>query len=384
MHMYESRIRNPALYGNKEQGFFGENRFTSSRPTVLVVRNGKQFILQAGQAHGISAGDEFILYPSSVIEHNVAFHTNVIRTTAVRVGPLTSLLHIDDAMTATAEKDWVAEPQTRQSLGRFPVSLGASISTRRDWLEAFHKYGISCAEEHNLTSWFLVESIDDEYKVLTWNDQEVVNLPLLPQRTTTLDDIAAVLEHLARYELVRNLPNPSVEEDFRTSFDISITRAGNHFGPGSVVNVEQDAGNKSMFELNLQNHGTGVLYLYILDLGPLWQVGDIYCGSYAVVPPYNQNERFMTGQFTKKFRTKVPTELIERGIEECSDTLKVVVTSQPTSFDLLELPKVGHILKNKSPLGNDRSGGSSAEQWIAFNFPLRTSLAAELRPTQTG
>ncbi|RKK71026.1 hypothetical protein BFJ69_g11297 [Fusarium oxysporum] len=376
--------QNPSLYGNKDQGFFGDNNFTNSPSMVLVVRNGQHFALQAGQAHGVSDGDEFVLYPSSVLENNEAFHTNLIKTTVARAGPLTSLLNLDESTAVTTEDDWVAEPQTRRALGKFPVSFSDSISTQDIWLEALRRYGMSHAEENGSTSCFHVDAIHDEYKLLTPNGEEVTNLPPLPQNTTTADDVAAVLEHLARYELVKNLSNPSVEEDFRTSFEINIVRAGDHFGPDTLVNVEQDAGKASMFELKLQNHGTKDLYLYILDLGPLWQIEDIYCGSYAVVPPYNKNERFMTGHFTKKFRTMVPDELRQQGIEECSDTLKVLVTSQPTSFDLLELPKIRHVLKKRAPLDNDRSGGSSVEQWTAFSFPLRTSLAAELRATKTG
>ncbi|KAF4343932.1 caspase [Fusarium beomiforme] len=371
--------QNPILYGNKDQGFFGENSFTNSRSTVLVVRNGHEFTVQAGQAHGISDGDEFILYPSSVIEQNEAFHNNMIKATAVRVGPLTSILQLDDAMAPTSQDDWVAEPQTRQALSQFPVFLDEGISLRSDWTKAFSKYGISEATGDNPNSWFRVDLVDDAYKILNRNGEEVINLPSLPRGSVTVDDVAAVLEHLSRYELVRSLSNSIVEQDFRASFDIDITRAGVHFSPESVVQVEQDASKGAMFELNLQNHSTKVLYLYILDLGPFWQVDDIYCGSYAVVPPYNPNERYMTGQFTKKFRTMVPDELRKKGIEECYDTLKVLVTSQPTSFDLLELPKIGHVLKERSPLDNERSGSGSSEQWLAFNFPLKTTLAEELK-----
>ncbi|KAI1049131.1 hypothetical protein LB506_004570 [Fusarium annulatum] len=375
--------QNPALYGNKDQGFFGENNITNSRSTVLVVRNGQHFALQAGHAHGVSDGDEFILYPSSVLENNEAFHANLMKTTVERAGPLTSKLQLVDVMAATSENDWVAEPQTRRALGKFSVSFSDTISPLNTLPEALTRYGMTHASEHGLASWFHVEAIGNEYKILTRNGEEVMNVPSLSQNTSTADDVAAVLEHLARYEVVKSLSNPFVEEDFRTSFDINIVRAGDRFGPDILVDVEQDAGKGAMFELKLQNHGTKVLYLYILDLGPLWQIEDIYCGSYVVVPPYNQNERFMTGSFTKKFRTMLPDELRKKGIEECCDTLKVLVTSQPTSFDLLELPKIGHALKKRSPADNDRSGGSSFEHWIAFNFPLKTSLAAELRATKT-
>ncbi|PNP61448.1 hypothetical protein FNYG_13843 [Fusarium nygamai] len=374
--------QNPALYGNKDQGFFGENNFASSRSMVLVVRNGQHFALQAGQAHGVYDGDEFVLYPSSVLENNEAFHANLVKTTVERAGPLTSLLRLDDSTAATAENDWVAEPQTRRALGQFSVSMSDRISSQNTWPEALTRYGMTHTDKQGLASWFHVQAIDNEYRILTRNCEEVMNLPSLPQSTTSPDDVAAVLEHLARYELVRSLSNPTVEEDFRTSFNINIVRGAGHFGPDTLVNVEQDAGKTSMFELKLQNKGSKVLYLYILDLGPLWQIEDIYCGSYAVIPPYNQNERFMTGSFTKKFRTMVPDELRQKSIEECHDTLKVLVTSQPTSFDLLELPKIGHVLKKRSPTDRDRSGGNSIEQWITFSFPLRTSLASELKASK--
>ncbi|KAF5626319.1 caspase [Fusarium tjaetaba] len=370
--------KNPALYGNKDQGFFGESNFTNSRSMVLVVTNGQHFVLQAGQAHGVSDGDEFILYPSSFLENNEAFHANLIKTTVERAGRLTSLLRLEDSTAATAENDCVAEPQTRRALGQFPVSMSNRISSQNTWREALTRYGMAHTDNQGLASWFHVQVINNEYRILTRNG-EVMNLPSLPQSTTTPDGVSAVLEHLARYELVRGLSNSTVEEDFRASFNINIVRGTDHFGPGTLVNVEQDTGKTSMFELKLQNTGSKVLYLYILDLGPLWQIEDIYCGSYAVIPPYNQNERFMTGRFTKKFRTMVPDEMRQQSIEECHDTLKVLVTSQPTSFDLLELPKIGHVLKKRSPTDKDRSGGNSFEQWITFSFPLRTSLSAELK-----
>jgi hypothetical protein len=285
---------------------------------------------------------------------------------------------LENSTAATAENDWVAEPQTRRALGQFPVSMGNRISSQNTWREALTRYGMTHTDKKGLASWFHVQAIDNEDRILTRNG-EVRNLPSLPQNTTTPDDVSAVLEYLARYELVRGLSNSTVEEDFRASFNINIVRGADHFGPDTLVNFEQDAGKTSIFELKLQNTGSKVLYLYILDLGPLWQIEDIYCGSYALIPPCNQNEEFMKGRFTKKFRPMVPDELRQQTMKECHDTLKVLATSQPTSFDLLELPKIGYVLEKRSPTDKDRSGGNSIEQWITFSFPLRTSLAAGLK-----
>ncbi|KAJ4244165.1 hypothetical protein NW762_014546 [Fusarium torreyae] len=375
--------QNPILYGNKDQIFFGHSSLPASQTMIPVVRRGSDFVLQAGHAHGVAQDDYFMLYPSIVSKENVALHTNVRRAKAKTVRPLTSLLHLEDMITTSAQTDWVAEPQTRHALRKFSMSLDENMPCHDECVTSFDKHCISIPSTTNtsLPTFFIV-LLDDEYQIRDGNNQQMRNIPVLHRHRTTPEDIAYILEHLARYELVKQLTNHSATDNFRASFDIYITtRAGSQFGPDCVIDVEQDNSQRYMFELCLKNNSSESLYLHIYDLDTLWQIESTYHASYAVVPPSNPSERF-TGLFRNKMRTMVPDELREKGFQHCDDVLKVLITSHPTSFDLLELPKLGDLPPKQSPPKPDRSGDNRPEQWAAFNFPLRTSLPSNIGGTQ--
>ncbi|KAM0345624.1 hypothetical protein ACHAPU_006277 [Fusarium lateritium] len=371
--------QSPALYGNKDQTFFGPSTVPSTRPTIPVERSGENLILQAGEAHGISEGDDFILYPITVFEEDEALHSNIIRASVEMLHPLTSLLRLEDTMISGAKVDWVAEPQTKQALRKFHVSLDEDVPRRDEWMTAFAKNSISVhSSSSSYPPTFLVALVGDKYKIRDTNGQDLMHIPTLQRDRTSPDDIAAIINHLTTYRLVKELTNHSTSNEFRASFNIGITtRANDHFDPEHSISVTQGNSNEYIFELWVQNNGGKNLYVYIYDLGPLWQIDGIYHGSYSGVPPKSLAPR-RTGRFSMKLGTSVPKELIEMGIQYCHDTLKVLVTSQPTCFDLLELPEVGSMPEKKSAGRRQGSGDDGAEEWAAFNFPIKTSLAMGL------
>ena len=65
----------------------------------------------------------------------------------------------------------------------------------------------------------------------------------------------------------------------------------------------------------------------------------------------------------------------------CEDIVKIFVTSQPTSFDLLELPPLDELGKMNVGDRTSRSNNHESEDWVALNFPLRTLLLINLRST---
>jgi hypothetical protein len=184
--------------------------------------------------------------------------------------------------------------------------------------------------------------------------------------------ICDTMEHLARYKLGRDLANNLPTDAFTESYDAEImTRSGGTFAPGSVLELEQDEAAKFMFELKVENHGDKELYVHVFDLGPLWQVQDIYCG-HEVILPQCKGERSTC--MLKKLKTMVPTEMREKGIRQCEDMIKVFITSQPTSFDLLELPKFGQAIKERNTSRVYHKYREVSEEWAALNFLIRTSL----------
>ncbi|KAF7555540.1 hypothetical protein G7Z17_g2081 [Cylindrodendrum hubeiense] len=192
----------------------------------------------------------------------------------------------------------------------------------------------------------------------------------MPQDQTEPSYVCDILEHLAQFKLVREIANKTSADDFRGLIDAKILCAVDRiYDPESVVEVEQG----DIFELEISNKGKQGLYVFLYNMGPNWQVEDIYRGTYEVIPPQNQEKRFM-GTFRKKLKTIVPPSMREEGHDQCDDIIKVFITSQPTSFDLLDLPKIDGIAKKSS---SSRTGGGDtnlSEDWIALNFPIRTSV----------
>ncbi|KIL88012.1 hypothetical protein FAVG1_08894 [Fusarium avenaceum] len=363
----------PVLRGNKDQEFFGLHTLATKRPVIPVFKSSQGFVLQAGYAHGVEEDDDFIIYPSSVVDHNAALHDNMISARVGTVGPLTSSLELTNGESSLREVVCVAEPRRRHSFRRFPIALSETILNRDEWLAAFDKYSLSVYHEgEGFPFSFRVEAFGDEYQILDKDGQGLLNLPVLKQHGTDLEDVAAMLEHLIRYELVKSLSNESSAEDFQASFDVNISnRAGDQFSPGQLIHAEESDG-KYMFELIVQNNSCRELYLYVFNLGPLWQVDDINHNGAELIPALESGQGFKN-RFTKKLRTMVPAEMKARGLLQCDDTLKIFVTSHPTSFDLLELPKIGSSPKKQATRSRDRSGKECAENWVALNFSLRTS-----------
>ncbi|CAF3590221.1 unnamed protein product [Fusarium graminearum] len=370
----------PALYGNKNQEFFGPHTLATTRPVIPAYKSRQEtFTLEAGQAHGFREGDDFILYPSGVVDGSTALHNNVIAARISNLGPLTSVLDLTDGGKITETK-CVAEPQSRQCFHDFPITLSDEVPKPEEWIAAFQSYSLAvyrASEGH--PAWLNLQVIGDEYKIYNKHGQQLNNIPVLQRGVVGPEDVAALFQHIVRYEFVKTLKNDSVPARFRSLFEVSIkTRADDIFTPDNIVDVEEDTRNKYMFELIVQNKCPEELYLHIFNLGPFWQVENVFYGT-AVLPPQTFEDQF-TGKFSKKMRTMVPKEMRAMGSRQCEDILKVIVTSHPTSFDMLELPKIGGSPK-KPVVDEHRTTIKEAPGWMAFNFPSPSSQAQNLRPT---
>ncbi|RSL60741.1 hypothetical protein CEP54_006560 [Fusarium duplospermum] len=365
--------QNPALYGNKDQGFFGQDKSTNS-PTIPVVQTRNTLVLQAGQAHGVVEGDDFILYPSREASQSAGSQNNTMVATASQIQPLTSTLVLEQFVTSPGQEYLIAEPQTRQ-VQDYAVTLGPDVVNRDKGLSALSKLSLSDNDSTDRRCLsFSVMAIDSEYKISGISGQEVKHLPAMRKDCIGPDGISAILAHLAKYEFVKNISNPSATDDFLSSISINITtRTGSLFGPGSVIDIEQDGSRGYMFELKVENRGKKDLYLHVFNLGPSWQIENILRGSYEPLPPVDQS-RGLSGRFCKKLKTAVPDEIKDRGFGSCDDLLKVLVTSQPTSFDIFELPKIGQVGKKKSSTRSGKTEEGDVQEWAAFNFHLRTTL----------
>jgi hypothetical protein len=264
----------------------------------------------------------------------------------------------------------MAEPITRLSLQGFPIRLPSDISDGDEWVAALKARSLVVDNNKAPFAFDVVFNIGGGYKILHASGDEVVNLPSTPQDQTGVSQVSDILEHLARFRLARDLGNEATVDSFRESYDVFIRSDGKDYGPGIQLEVKHGA----IAKLVVKNRGKKVLYACIYDLGPSWQVENVYQGTYAVVTPRNDGERFI-GTREIMLQMRVPDKMREQGYRSCEDIVKVFVASRPTSFGLMELPRLGGPARAKKPKRTDQVVvGEGPENWAAMNFPIRTSL----------
>lgn len=366
MREYGSRRQNPLLYGNGKQGFFGRASEDYTAVSIpVLMREDNTLELLAGQAHGIYDGDKFILqalHPAVTGPHPqqplVVFR--VIRTRA-----LTSDLELPKLPLVRDRIGWVAHPASRLALQRFPIRLPPSIPNREDWITALKARSLDVAADNAPFAFEVELSNGDVCRVLRASGEEAVKLP---QEQTNVGEAADILEHLARFQLVSSLCNETVADSFIDSYEVCIENSGKRYTPTDWLQVKHG----TSAEMVVNNRGSNVLYVFVYNLGPSWQVENVLRGTYRAVEPRNDTAR-STGIWSLKLRMRVPDKMKAQGHRWCDDIIKIIVTSQPTSFDMLELARLGEPVKASKPHRIDQLG-EVAEEWAAMGFHIRTSL----------
>lgn len=360
--------QNPVLYGNKDQGFFGHTESETAAATVpIIVNRDDSLKLQGGLAHGVCDGDQFALHPLNRVEGSQQNHS--IIATVVHARALTADLRRLDMTPIRIRTGWSATSLTRLALRNFPVQIDVALPSRDDWLTDLRERSLEVPtdmDEH--PSFHVVLNDNNEYEILNRSHQKVTGLPNMSQNQTEIGDVCDIIEHLARFELVRELANNAPADSFRTSFDVHIISREESFHSEHLIESEDN----EMLNLIVENKGNKHLYLCFYNLGPCRQVGNILCGTHDVLPPRDTDQGF-TGKWKQRVRMKFPPELRDQGQRQCEDIIKVFVTSQPTSFKFLELPKLSQPVKKNIPIGA-RRGSYLSEDWVALDFPIRTSL----------
>jgi hypothetical protein len=362
----------PVLYGNKDQGFFGHTRSEIIMETVPIIDNQHGSLeLQAGQAHGICVGDQFVVEPMNSAATDSGSRGDTLTAVVVHVRGLTSDLKLLDNTPTHFQIVGSARAVTRTSLRKFPIRLATDLPYRDEWPPALEKRSLNLYNDNGHPfSFQITVNSRKEYEVLDKCDQKVNCLPTMVQDQTDISSVCDVVAHLAKFELVRDLTNTAPVDPFRESFHAKIiTSTGQTYYPGSLIETQHNEEPK--FVLQVENKGDEELSVFVYDLGPRWQVQNILYASHEPIPPPSPG---FTGIFEKKFKTAVPSGL-DQDHRQFEDIIKVFVTSQPTTFDLLELPTLGEPAQGNGKNGGTRGRGNhSPDDWAALNFRVRTYI----------
>jgi hypothetical protein len=361
--------QNPVLYGNGNQGFFGEvNSDITEAAIPIIARKNGSLELQAGYAHGVKIDDLLVLYPFNCVKGDSRSqgHSVVAKVTGTRA--LTAELKLSDTLSIPIETGWMAEALTRLALQNFPIRLASELTHRDEWLIALRDRSLDVhSDTENRPLAIDVLSNDGKYEIPHEAGYEIIDLTSIPQDQTGINQVGSILEHLARFRLIRGLVNETAADPFRESFEVQIVSNKNTFGPDCLIEMEHNA----IAELIVENKGDKDLFIFVYDLGPCWQVANAYRGTTIVVRPQNNGRN---KPIRKKLKMMIPDRMRERGHTSCKDILKVFVTSQPTDFDLLELPRLGDRARTPHADRTSREGGDGLENWAAMNFSIHITL----------
>ncbi|KAH7304141.1 putative caspase [Stachybotrys elegans] len=359
-----STRQSPILYGNKHHGFFDHHVANlASNPVSVFVQEGVPRI-PLGQAHMVCLGDTFSLRRSTSPD-SAANLTDFVATVQ-QVGPLTSTISYKTEA-VQMENNLVAKPLAQSILQRLPVKLDNTIGHHEKWMLDLKERSLGVHTESSDSPCYLHILLNPkkEYEIRDADGNKVANLNLMREDEVDITYVCDVLEHLTRYNMVKRLANPTPTYLGQEYFTVRMFNRNASYEPGATINLPD----KAIVELRVENKSSEPLYVYAFNLGSHWQVENILKGSHEVIP-WQDTQRMFSGKLSRKLRISVPDDMKEVGC--CEDVVKVILTTHPTTFDVLELPKLHKPAKpGASP---SRVSRNVPEDFVVFDFFLRTAL----------
>ncbi|KAE8142047.1 putative caspase [Aspergillus pseudotamarii] len=333
----------PMLYGSNGAFFFGEVLHGGHATNISATYSSQQLVLEAGHAHGVNLGDEYILSPFWAGENvDGTVKDETLRAMVMFVGPVTSIIELlDISMSTATASHWKAQLVSRQASTR--VGLMRSISRPSDLVTALQQLPFNRLSDIARTSadqcgLYIQFDKNRGYELLD-ADKKALPLPPIQQ----LDPLTKAVDHIATFSYYKAVEPPSHDSDFQSLFDISMRNEQNaKYNMEGVVDVV-DQEELTLTVTNLSQ--TVTLYVTVLNFTPSWQIqylsGEEGGTCFDVVPPVDPALHF-TGTTEMAFAMAVPKHLRSSGC--CDDIIRIIITNTPTSFDSLLLPKLSSIL----------------------------------------
>ncbi|KAI9889130.1 MAG: hypothetical protein M1814_005792 [Vezdaea aestivalis] len=392
-------VQNPILYGNSTLSFFGPANLGTSSALVPIIQSGDGLRLEAGEAHGVSNGDTFVVTALRPAKKEAGSRRDPTVVKVSRGGSLTSDLALVGTSINQTGHGLLATPLARFSLRRFPIELGSAVSfseERKQSLQRRSTLNIYEAGDFNLenpVAFYLTTIGDHSYELRDELNRSVPNIPALTDNSEKeWECMLDVLEHLVMFKMIRQLANNSLMnvphpfDDLYTAKLVNST--GTEINPGCsvqcshpkcLIKVKSDSKLTLVINNNTKTNGNN-LYLHVFNMSSDWKVENVLRGTYEVIPPRYSNKhqgyvKGTTGEYREDLYMQITEEMKEKGTSCCEDIIKVFLTTRPTSFASLELPAIFKFAGLKG-VDSTREGGNIdlPEDWAALNFRVQTSF----------
>ncbi|KAL9609813.1 MAG: hypothetical protein Q9167_005440 [Letrouitia subvulpina] len=399
--------QNPMLFGDRAVSFLGDVRFPSSDLAEIFISEGTLH-LSVGRAHGVFEDDEYDIFPYDPkmrIQSLTKMASARIKVKIVH--GITSDVIIIQGPSSGEEirTGWKARPLTHFSAQKAHVELASNVGAWKDWSVALasSKFLQPVSENMESPPYSYQVTVNDhlEYKVLDSLGNPLINVPVISTHTAgSMAYVVRILEHIAKFKSIEILENRLLSSWLETAFTVNIFDSQQqNLDASGVVEVRAN----EVVNFTFRNHSRRPLYLTIYDLTPNWQIQGIFSSGggpdYWVIQPEDTVKNH-TGQKNIPMKMVIPEEIKQKGLTECDDVIKLFVTTRPTSFAALNLPKIKMLDETPSRSKSDdladflaklalphRGSGMDKphdEDWATRNYIIRTKAGdRECRQTTT-
>lgn len=358
----------PMLTGNSDRLVFGGNQeyMPYAVNVVKVDENQKTMTLDAGLAQGLSQGTRFAIYPLSTKDF-------ADKTQQIAIAQITDEIQADRSKAKILDADAAAggiavkgkiEPGASAVMITAPVDLirkvrlfaekqaGDKENELPSELVNKQTEALEKVRQAIAGNGWIVEVKDGEeahYQVAVGRDGEyeicigmpVQNLhPILKINDAQAPQkVVERLVHLAKYQSVQRLDNPSSELTDCLEFELCDLKK-QPFPDSENISLR----NMETCYLRIKNTYSQPLNIAVLDLEPGWGISQISIQG--------DDSSFFALQPNQQTYTKLRLQLPGDGYQQAKETLKLFVTKGLANFGWLKLPSLDRGLETRGDLNS--------------------------------
>ncbi len=351
-----------------------------ARSTFEVIKGSadREIWINAGLVHGVCTGDEYGIYTHAGAKEPIT------RITITDVEAVYSVAKNSSVTGSEADSSQIKNGYrailSKLALPRAYVKLDSGIDDFQEevfresvWLQYLPSDEKASVDVPYFT---VVKSDSQQYTILDFNDDRILNLPpLLTVNPSVGDQIFTVLEHLSRYTFVQNLDNRRLNSLTNSDFNITVKTQADHFGPDdskSSVTVPHN----SKVEIEFRNLTEEVLHVAVMSLAQFRRIQHIYPprkGYQSVMPRKLEKVAPDVSGITPPGAIRfgvsmtVPTRLKEKqqSYVATEDLLKFIVSTEPIDgTKSLELPDLWDAVEHRAATvrSADETFGASVQE----------------------
>ena len=355
----------------------------------------RKIMLDAGKAHGVCVGDQFVAYPYYASESDNALVAPSRRQLSIELvvtqtGSLTSELAVKNDRDEERFKQgltWKARRLDLYDPSRIRIRLTPSVpNLDREWLvreSKGHPYLSLLTEESDAQSACVFQVVMNKeslaYEIQTEACQRLSNLPvLISSSELTRNTLMTVLGHIAAFKYFERITNEVPDKAFKSSFELNDTTHAP--GPDGSYDVKDG----ETWSMTLHNRDPEhPKYLAVFSFDSTWRVRNLVTeadrGASLVIEPQNKFPLriTMTAKATENPQQGGGSAGSDKPVE---DIVKFFVTSKPTTFPFMILPSIGEDgvrgrtdqLRQLLQALRDVDRGDHEACWYSENFLIRT------------